>query len=156
MLILVILSHLGNHTISNILLLYIIYSLLYSYFLLFSHVFFFIIISYLFSIFTDTIHKPMKIGCSDEVCSHLNHVLTASSTIDLACSEQLQNLLQTKCSRMRLKINAFSILYNLNILTRTDFPQNLRFFRMDGNNSFWLCFLNHSQNIFTGSMTACV
>ena len=89
MLILVILSHLGNHTIFNILLLYIIYSLLYSYFLLFSHVFFFIIISYLFSTFTDTIRKPMKIGCADGVCSHLNHVLTASSASDSACSEQL-------------------------------------------------------------------
>ena len=89
MLILVILSHLGNHTIFNILLLYIIYSLLYSYFLLFSHVFFFIIISYLFSTFADTIRKPMKIGCADGVCSHLNHVLTASSASDSACSEQL-------------------------------------------------------------------
>ena len=45
--------------------------------------------SYLFSTFTDTIRKPMKIGCADGVCSHLNHVLTASSASDSACSEQL-------------------------------------------------------------------
>ena len=32
----------------------------------------------------------MKIGCADGVCSHLNHVLTASSASDSACFEQLQ------------------------------------------------------------------
>ena len=45
--------------------------------------------SYLFSIFTDTIRKPMKIDCAERVCLHLNHVLTASSASDSACSEQL-------------------------------------------------------------------
>ena len=45
---------------------------------------------YLFSSFTDTIRNPMKIGCADGGCSHLNHVLTASSASDSACSEQLQ------------------------------------------------------------------
>ena len=46
--------------------------------------------SYLFNTFTDTIRKPMKIGCADGVCSHLNPVLTASSASDSTCSEQLQ------------------------------------------------------------------
>ncbi len=45
---------------------------------------------YLFSTLTDTIRKPMKIGCADGVCSHLKSVLTASSASDSACSEQLQ------------------------------------------------------------------
>ena len=48
-----------------------------------------LLFTYLFSTFTDTIRKPMKIGCADGVCSHLNHVLTASSASDSACTEQL-------------------------------------------------------------------
>ena len=31
----------------------------------------------------------MKIGCADGVCSHLNHILTASSADDSACPEQI-------------------------------------------------------------------
>ena len=46
-------------------------------------------ISYLFSTFTDTIRKPMKIGCAEMVCSHLNHVLTASSANASTYSDQL-------------------------------------------------------------------
>ena len=42
--------------------------------------------SYLFSISTDTIRIPVKIGCADKVCSRLNHVLAASTASDLACS----------------------------------------------------------------------
>ena len=45
--------------------------------------------TYRFSTFTDTSRTPMKIGCADGVCSHQNHVLTASSASDSACSEQL-------------------------------------------------------------------
>ena len=48
-----------------------------------------LLFTYLFSTFTDTIRKPMKIGCADGVCSHLNHVLTASSASNSACTEQL-------------------------------------------------------------------
>ena len=42
----------------------------------------YISVSYLFSTFTDTIRKPMKIGCADEVCSQLyqesSHIKTAA------------------------------------------------------------------------------
>ena len=44
---------------------------------------------YLFSTFTDTIRKPLKIGCADRICSHLKSVLAALSARDSACSEQL-------------------------------------------------------------------
>lgn len=47
-----------------------------------------LIISYLFGTFTDTIRKPMKIGCADGAYSHLNHAFTVSPASDPACSEQ--------------------------------------------------------------------
>lgn len=37
---------------------------------------------YLFSTFTDTIRKPMKIGCTDGLYSHLIHAFTVSSAGD--------------------------------------------------------------------------
>ena len=51
-----------------------------------------IVKSYLFSSFTDMVRRPMKIGSADEVCSHLNQVLTASSVNDSACSEHSYDL----------------------------------------------------------------
>ena len=51
-----------------------------------------LIISYLFGTFTDTIRKPMKIGCADGVYSHLNHTFTASSASDADQSLSLYNL----------------------------------------------------------------
>ena len=47
-----------------------------------------ILSSYLFSNFTDTIRKPMKIGCA-KGGSHLHHILTVSSASDSVCFEQL-------------------------------------------------------------------